>query len=164
MGNNNVKKCTARKILFWIGLVRSTKEGKNYCTGTTSPTNQPRKDPLSFFLFQSPSPQFQQKRMNEWRKEGKRRQFLPILVKKRLESYLFHRCCGKTRFRCRLFQGLSPRWFDFLIRKDSSTSAVCIWQSIRQRQRNWPKGASQSTFVTWSILIHQWLIMVEMSQ
>ncbi len=60
---NKVKKCAVRRIIFCTGLTRGAKAGqKIYCTGTTSPTNQIRKDPDPSHMFsKSPHlPQFQQ--------------------------------------------------------------------------------------------------------
>jgi hypothetical protein len=40
--------------IFCSGPTRAAKTAKISCTGTPSPTYQPRKDPLSFVLFESP--------------------------------------------------------------------------------------------------------------
>ncbi len=42
-----------KNILYWADQ-SSQGRTKNSCTGTPSPTNQPRKDPFSFALFESP--------------------------------------------------------------------------------------------------------------
>jgi hypothetical protein len=54
-----LKKCKVRKKYFVLGRLEHLRQDKFSCTCTTSPTNQPRKDPFQSFL--SPlSPQFQQ--------------------------------------------------------------------------------------------------------
>ncbi len=42
------KKCAAMKIIFCTGVTRTAKT-KFYCTGMTSPANQPRKDPFHMY-------------------------------------------------------------------------------------------------------------------
>ncbi len=60
MGTNKVKKCAVWKIIFCTWLTRATKAGKKiYCTGTTSPTNQPRKDTFHMCSKSPHLPQFQ---------------------------------------------------------------------------------------------------------
>ncbi len=51
MGTNELKQCTVRKKIFCCADKRSQGRTKISCTGTKSPTNQPRKGLLSFVLF-----------------------------------------------------------------------------------------------------------------
>jgi hypothetical protein len=55
MGTNELKLCTLRKKLFYIGPTKAAQgRTKISCTGMKSPTNQPREGPLSFVLFKVP--------------------------------------------------------------------------------------------------------------
>jgi hypothetical protein len=48
MGKLELKLCTVREKIFCTGPTRAAKAGKISFTGTTSLTNQPRKDPFHF--------------------------------------------------------------------------------------------------------------------
>jgi hypothetical protein len=61
MGTNKVKKYAVGKIICVLGWLEQPRAGtKIYCTGTTRPTNQPRKNPFHMYSKSPHLPQFQQ--------------------------------------------------------------------------------------------------------
>jgi hypothetical protein len=62
MGTYKVKSVRRGKKYFVLGLLEQPRQDKNLFTytGTTSPTNQPRKDPFHLYSLSPHSPKFQQ--------------------------------------------------------------------------------------------------------